>query len=392
MTTAHSFNKAEVGLTATMHELETLVQKLKAARRPEDVFGELTDDDQFTEARKIYRRLAQQIHPDARPGTADDALANEGFMLLNQWWERAQIKIVNGHYGSPNDPIVIQTRHRQYLVTDFLASGDMCNLYHCTYTLDGANRNGIFKMTRSVSDNDLVGNEARILDHLLKQADPDTHAYYPELVESIMYKDMDGSPPLRVNILGVVNEIGSPKELYTLKEICEHYPNGIDARDMAWMWRRLLIALGTAHQQKVIHGAVLPTHVLIHPEMHGLVLIDWSYAVLDPPNTGERISAVSAAYADWYPQEVYAKHEPLPGLDIFMGARCMVVLIGGDPLKGTFPASVPPRLQKFFNWCLMPGERMRPQDTWKVLEEFDTTIEAIWGPRRYRRFEMPPKK
>ena len=36
---------------------------------------------------------------------------------------------------------------------------------------------------------------------------------------------------------------------------------------------------GEAHINGVIHGAVLPEHLLIHPEFHGLVLIDWTCAV-----------------------------------------------------------------------------------------------------------------
>ena len=31
------------------------------------------------------------------------------------------------------------------------------------------------------------------------------------------------------------------------------------------MWRRLLVAVGAAHRAGVIHGAVLPEHVMIHP-------------------------------------------------------------------------------------------------------------------------------
>jgi hypothetical protein len=44
----------------------------------------------------------------------------------------------------------------------------------------------------------------------------------------------------------------------------EAYPRGIDAKDMAWIWRRVLLALDFAHTNKVIHGSVLPTHYLEH--------------------------------------------------------------------------------------------------------------------------------
>ena len=116
---------------------------------------------------------------------------------------------------------------------------------------------------------------------------------------------------------------------------------------MAWMWRRLLIALGFAHTCGMIHGAVLPSHVLIQPEQHGLVLIDWSYAVSNPA-TGDYIPAIVTEYQAWYPAEVLAKEPPSPSTDLYMGAMCMIYLLGGDPVTGAMPESTPKRIQSFF--------------------------------------------
>ena len=63
------------------------------------------------------------------------------------------------------------------------------------------------------------------------------------------------------------------------------------------MWRRLLVGLGWAHRAGVVHGAVLPEHVLIHPAEHGLVLVDWCYSVAP----GERIPALVAKHRDGLP-------------------------------------------------------------------------------------------
>ncbi len=45
----------------------------------------------------------------------------------------------------------------------------------------------------------------------------------------------------------------------SLTEVGTAYPDGVDPRDAAWMWRRLLVGLGFAHRAGVLHGAVLPT-------------------------------------------------------------------------------------------------------------------------------------
>jgi hypothetical protein len=55
----------------------------------------------------------------------------------------------------------------------------------------------------------------------------------------------------------------------------------------------------------LVHGAVLPEHVLIQPDEHGLVLIDWCYSVPLTPSTPLR--APVTARAGLYPPEVAAR-------------------------------------------------------------------------------------
>lgn len=373
-------------------ELEEIVGQLRKARQPEDIFGELkgTTEEMLAQGKRIYRKMAQQVHPDTRPGIGDDDLANEGFALLNKLWGVAQIKIQAGMYGRAGEPVVITTRKREYTVLDVLEKGDLCTLYNCTFPVDGHKVKGVFKVARESSDNDLVNNEADVLKYLFK-ADSERKfgAYLPHLIETFHYRDSDMSGSRVVNVLAYDDEISSPSALYSLKQVRQHCRDGIDPRDMAWMWRRTLMVLGFAHQQQVIHGAVLPTHILIQPELHGLVLIDWAYAVQDPQTTGRHIRAISAEYEGWYPKEVWDKAAPMPGLDLFMAAKTMVYLLGGDPLNGTMPDTVPAKLKKYFEWCMQPAVRMRPQKSWQLLEEFDGMLEALWGPRRFREFVMP---
>jgi hypothetical protein len=159
---------------------------------------------------------------------------------------------------------------------------------------------------------------------------------------------------------------------------------------MAWMWRRLLIVLGFAHACGVIHGAVLPTHVLIQPEQHGLALVDWSYAVSDP-EMGEHIPAISSAYQAWYPPEVLAKETPTTSTDLYMGAACMLYLLGGDPVTGVVPESTPQRIQSFFRGVALKKPAQRPQNALALLDEFNDLIQQLWGPRAFRAFVMPMK-
>lgn len=372
--------------------IETTLQNVKDALRPEDLFGTLggTPDEQLQTARSTYRRLARQVHPDIVPDHLDD-LATEATATLNRLWAQAEKRIKAGTYGkATSDEVVITTRKRSYTIGDPLAKGDIASLYHCAFSIGGRDVNGIFKVSRNPADNDLIENEATMLKHLANGDEYDQfEPYFPALAENLVYRDASATGKRRANILYWAKEIEQPSDLYTLVEVRDHYKNGIDPADMAWMWRRLLVALGYTHQEGIVHGAVLPAHILIEPKMHGLALIDWSYAV--KTETGKHISAISSDYDKWYPQEVFNKEAPLSGLDIFMGAKCMVYLVGGDPVSGDLPDSVPSRMRRYFAWCMQPSPRGRPQDAWKMLEEFDDVLESLYGPRRFRKFDMPKR-
>ena len=373
-------------------ELETLARKIESARCPEDAFGALggQPDDKLRAARLIFYRLSKVIHPDRYMTRDDRELAHRTMARLNALWGQAQDKIATGWYGnnhaaafSPYTRVLVKTRKRVYEVGPLLETGDICTLYNCCFEVGGSQRCGVFKIARAPEDNDLVAAEAHVLRHLHTSQDfQRLFPFVPELYDSFLYQDEMGAPRY-TSVLGRLDG------LYSLEEVHASYSRGLDARDVAWMWRKLLIVLGFAHAQGVIHGAVLPSHIFIQPGQHGLVLDNWLYAVRDPDTTGERIRAVVAAYEQWYPPEVYAKKLPTPGLDIFMGARCVAYLLGGDPLTGELPASVPPALQAFFRGCLMQTPAYRPQNAWALLDEFTHLIERLWGPRTFRPFTMP---
>jgi serine/threonine protein kinase len=374
-------------------ELQLIAQLLENAQQPEEVFGKL-DGDQGEALRASYRLLTKVAHPDRYAAPHDQAAAEKAFVALQRWLIRAEEKIKIGAYGqdgaahaTSTPPVLVRNRKCEYLVqgTPF-AQGDLCNLYRCTYVPDGKETNAIFKVARNPADNDLVSNEGSILKQLASNKDYEQfHAYIPRIVDSFDYRDSSSPHARRVNVLAL--EEGP---YYSLQEVRAAYPQGIDARDMAWIWRRLLIVLGFAHRHSVIHGAALPAHILIQPENHGLVLIDWSYALYEPA-PGEYIPAISTEYKDWYPPEVLAKEPPRPGTDIYLGALCMLYLLGGDPVKGTIPESVHKRIQSFFRGTTLKGQAQRPQDALRLLDEFTELIESLWGPRTFREFYMPKK-
>ena len=362
-------------------ELERISDILQRAATPEDVFGKLvgTPEEMLEEGQVLFRQMAKVTHPDLYAATAERTRANQVFTQLSRLWEQARAKIASGTYGVQSDvtPFTLHTSTTTCTVTRLLARGDICALY-AGHAVGLGPR--VLKIPLQPTDNDLLANEARILKRLQANRDYARLRYFvSQLTEHFAYQETRAGITRQINMLTYLDG------LYTLKEVRAAYPQGVDPRDMAWMWRRLLVALGFAHASGVVHGAALPPHILIQPREHGVVLIDWCYAVRE----GERISAISSAYRAWYPAEVFAHEEPLPGLDIAMAARCMVELLGGDPLKQTLPASVPWQLASYLQGCMLANPSQRPQDARRLLSDFDELIARLWGARAFRAFVMP---
>ncbi|HEX6930745.1 MAG TPA: molecular chaperone DnaJ [Streptosporangiaceae bacterium] len=306
------------------------IELIEAADGPADLFG--------SDAARCYRRLARLTHPDARPG---DARAAAAFARLADLW---------GRHSQAIGPLV--------------ASGDVANLYQT-----GA---GLLKLARNPADNDLMDREAAALRALASRVPARLAAYFPRLIDAKRVQDPLTGTERRGNLLGSLDGFVS------LARVRRLLPGGVDPRDAAWMWRRLLVALGAAHRAGVSHGAVLPEHVLIHPAEHGLVLADWCYSgrcCQDMP-----LPAVVARYRHWYPPDVLSRQPAGPGEDIWLATRCMTDLTG---------ARLPAPLAAFARGCQLANPGRRPPDAWQLLAELDDLLERLYGPRTFRPFVIP---
>jgi serine/threonine protein kinase len=285
--------------------------------------------------------------------------------------------------ASDTAPLDIHCDGRFYRVEDRIAIGSICTIYRCRLEEGRRTVEGLFKVAREPMSNALVVNESRVLRHL-QQADRDGRfgAFLPTVRHSFAY---GVDPPRQANVLTLHDLIRSPDELYTLGEVRAFHARGLDGRDVAWIWRRLLNVLGFVHSAGVVHGAVLPMHVLIEPREHKLVLIDWCFASW--PGEPAKPVALTGGYDAWYRRDGASTRAPTPAIDVAFGARCMIELLGGNPLDATVPPTVEPGLGRHFERCLSGNA-----DAWKMLGDFDRLIEAMWGPRKFRELPMPPKR
>ncbi|MFI7455313.1 molecular chaperone DnaJ [Nonomuraea sp. NPDC049714] len=290
----------------------------------------------------VYRRLARLLHPDVSPGSV------AAFGRLATLWEihnRGQ-------------------RVGRYRVGPPLHKGRTAVLYPATPDADpgtgpgtgpdarsgagpgGAGGSGgsgpagveaVLKVVRVAADGHLLVREAAVLRELAVNADPRFLPYIPRLIDKFRYKT--GDTVRQANVIS-----RAPDGFVGLDRI----GTGLDPRDVAWIWRRMLVAVGLAHRAGIAHGAVLPRHVLVHPMDHGLILVDWCQAQDLTPN-GSGAGARG---------------------DVQAVTRCVAGLLGEHPGA----------MRAFVRGCLLRP----PADAWALLAELDELLETLYGPRTYR--------
>jgi serine/threonine protein kinase len=317
---------------------EAAFEEAVAAIGRATAFGELAGG---ADPLAAYRRLLRIVHPDVAPA-ARRAAATAATAALSALFTRKD---------------VLTTRRGSYRLGDRIARGDLADLT----ALDD---DKLLKLPRRPADNDMVRAEITALTTLHGTSDPRYRAYAPRLVEAFVHED----------------DSGVRREAVVLERLAGFLPltgmeHRLDPRDVAWIWRRLLTGLGWAHRAGVVHGAVLPEHVLIHPERHGVVLVDWCYSVAP----GQPVAAIVSRHRAAYPPEVLDKRPATPATDIHMASGLALRLIADPPAP----------IRRFAAGCRYAAPRMRPQDAWQLLAELDELLEKLYGPRTFRPFTVP---
>lgn len=264
--------------------------------------------------------------------------------------------------------------------------GDELDVKDATYTVTGrihTGTNEIYAVIRDSGEDHILkvgptsGDEALSIAGLLPGYDVKYRPYLPTFIGNVI---VDGEFACLFERLD---------GFYNLAQVASYYPNGIDPKDMAWIFRRLLVPLGATHRAGYLHGALTPQHVLIHPEMHGLALIDWTHAV-PVPKDGEPGVPLADYDSTWFPAEADTTHVGTHS-EVFMAANLMSWLLGGDPANLVLPSGLPREIRIFLSVCLKADWERRPDDAWKVLHDFDNAIERLWGKKKFHPFHIPPK-
>lgn len=144
----------------------------------------------------------------------------------------------------------------------------------------------------------------------------------------------------------------------TLAQILElpAYKNGIEAEHVAWMAERTLNILKYLHLNGVVHGDVKPQNIIVQPESHTVVLVDYGLSRVKPTSTDG-----AKGYTPYFaaPEQIAGK-VPLPETDFFGLGMSMIFALGGDVEYVKVPAGTPDGMCGFIKRLVKREPLSRP--------------------------------
>lgn len=173
--------------------------------------------------------------------------------------------------------------------------------------------------------------------------------------------------------------------LHTFLAVQRAFPDGIEPPLAVWMWRRILEVLSFVHSSGFVHGAVLPQHLLVQENDHGVRLVGYSCA----DREGARLRAASTAFQSFYPESLLRSGKLTPAADVQMSARCIAFLLGADTSRWTLPGRVPEPLAKLVSSVARASKLSTLEGAWTLRERVGEVGRAAFGPPKFHPLVMP---
>lgn len=331
-----------------------------------------------------FHFIAYNYHPDRNPTPSATEVfkqATAAYEILSDPTKRKQYDL-----RGTTKPLTIKSRKHTYEVGSLVSKGDIADIYKAK------NEKGEFvalKVVQEAPNSDLLKNEWSNLEKVFanpnKKAANNYFRYFINPIETFQIEDASHARR-QANVLEWLDN------WWTFTEVRNAHHAQLRIEHAIWMFNRILGGLGFVHKRGVVHGAVVPAHTLAYssgkekdPWNHGVKLVDWCYSTA----IGTPIKAIVPEFKDFYPPEVFSKKPAIPSTDIYMAAKSIIFVLGGDPKTDQLPKHVPRYLSNFLKGCTLGNQRARPQSAWELHREFKEHIRENFGPKKYVRFDMP---
>lgn len=352
---------------------QTLIQ-IQSATHFSDIFPTTQSTDSSTQLRDLkrhYHKWANLLHPDLAPQQAKTE-ATEQFTRLTQFYNQACAQLHGPIFKSATATHTTRTKITQLC--------DAATCYLGTTSIGDATHRSFIKVAANPQDNDLLATEASAIETIYAQGNAARAVFFPRLLDTFGVMGVDKR--VRVNVFAELTDFVS------LAQVKQVYPDGVHPLDMAWMWRRLVWALDFAHTVGLIHGAVVPQNIMIHPQQHGLVLVDWCFSVRQIGADYPKLKAIARQQHDWYPNSVFTQQPPTPALDLSLAARSMIFLLGGNPVTTAMPSSIPPMMMTYFHQMSTADQYLTAADAGIQFDQLLERLGEPYFPRQFRPFHL----
>ncbi len=272
----------------------------------------------------------------------------------------------------------ISLGNRHWALDQFIAHGDFSDAY--------AGRLARFptelvliKILRDIKDKEPFNNEWHTLQRLQKSNAPGADTFTQLIPQPVIHGELPTGQ--QVSIFRRASGFQ-----HTFKDVIQAYPNGIAPQASIWVWRRILEVLSFIHASGMAHGAVLPEHLLVQENEHGVRLVGYSAA--GPLN--ENLRSISSEYEFYYPKPAHSALALTAQLDLVMSARCMAAILGGDPQTADLPQTVPTALAGIIQRIAHSDPaRTASEDAWAIREELGQIARDVFGPPMFNPIVMP---
>ena len=310
-----------------------------------------TADQEVIEA--AAKALLKKAHPDKG---GEDALTKELIVAKNTLADAKLRADYNAKLRADTHGNVIGS----YRLVRLMAEGGFGRVYEGIHTV--VNEKVCIKHNINISnyDTQLFLKEARSIWNL-------RHHALPTIRDMILLED--GSCAL------IMTYIEGP----TLLELVERYAAKkqlIDPENICWIMDRCLDALRYTHFNGVIHGDVKPQNIIVQPDHHTAVVVDFGLASIKP-TAKSRPDGFTPLFAA--PESLTDK-PPLPESDLYSLGMTMIFALGGDVKTKKVPSSVPKPVRDFLSDLVVFEVNNRPH--WKkvdLLEELRKVRIAAFG-------------
>lgn len=295
-----------------------------------------------------WRGLMQKYHPDKTNNDDLAARLNQAKSILTSAKQRQQY---DKYLESKFDGTI-----GNYKVIDQIGEGGFGRTYKAKHTT--LEELACLKQNINITpiDTELLTAEAKVLWNI-------SHYSLPTLRD--FFQAEDGSCILAMTYV----------EGVSLDKIIQKQQK-IDPEHVCWMSQRLLNALHYLHYHGIVHCDVKPNNIIIKPEEHNAVLVDYGFASVRP----KYITKANGFTEIFAAPEILQLKPPLPESDLYSLGLTAMYALGGNPLQKKFPKSIPYQIKDFFNAFLDPNPLKRPSwENTDLVKQLSNIRQEVFG-------------